>query len=71
MDIMMPELDGYETTKRIREQERFFNLPIIAFTAKAMKQDSEKCLAAGANDYMSKPVDINRMLSMMRVWLYR
>ena len=71
MDIMMPELDGYEATKRIREQERFLNLPIIAFTAKAMKQDSEKCLAAGANDYMSKPVDINRMLSMMRVWLYR
>ena len=71
MDIMMPELDGYETTKRIRTQERFLNLPIIAFTAKAMKQDSEKCLAAGANDYMSKPVDINRMLSMMRVWLYR
>ena len=71
MDIMMPELDGYETMKRIRAQERFLNLPIIAFTAKAMKQDSEKCLAAGASDYMSKPVDINRMLSMMRVWLYR
>ena len=71
MDIMMPELDGYETMKRIREQERFLNLPIIAFTAKAMKMDSEKCLAAGANDYMPKPVDINRLFSMMRVWLYR
>ena len=71
MDIMMPEMDGYEAIKRIRKQECFFKLPIIALTAKAKKNDFEKCMAAGANDYLSKPVDIDRLLSMMRVWLYR
>ena len=71
MDIMMPMMDGYETMKRIRVQERFRNLPIIALTAKAMKEDREKCINAGANDYMSKPVDQERLISLLRVWLYR
>ena len=71
MDIMMPVMDGYEAMKRIRGQDRFQNLPIIAITAKAMKEDRGKCIAAGANDYIFKPVDINRLLSLMRVWMHR
>jgi CheY-like chemotaxis protein len=71
MDIMMPVLDGYQTTAKIREQERFWNLPIIALTAKALPEDKEKCMAAGASDYLAKPVDEDRLLAMMRVWLYR
>ncbi|HSJ16167.1 MAG TPA: response regulator [Longimicrobiales bacterium] len=71
MDVMMPELDGYETTRAIRQQEAFQNLPIIAVTAKAMKGDREKTLAAGASDYITKPVDTEQLLSLMRVWLYR
>ena len=69
MDIMMPEMDGYEAMRRIREQEKYRQLPVIALTAKAMKDDKQKCIDAGANDYITKPVDVERLLSLMRVWL--
>ncbi|MCW3127454.1 MAG: histidine kinase [Bacteroidetes bacterium] len=69
MDIMMPEMDGYETMRNIRAQIQFSKLPIIALTAKAMKDDKQKCIDAGANDYITKPVDVERLLSLMRVWL--
>jgi HAMP domain-containing protein/signal transduction histidine kinase/CheY-like chemotaxis protein len=71
MDIMMPEMDGYETTQKIRREHKNSTLPIIAVTAKAMKGDREKCLEAGASDYITKPVKIDQLLSLMRVWLYK
>ncbi|MGZ4590956.1 MAG: response regulator, partial [Actinomycetes bacterium] len=71
MDIMMPEMDGYATTEAIRQMPRFARLPIIALTAKAMKGDREKSIASGASDYVTKPVDVDQLLSLMRVWLYR
>ena len=71
MDIMMPEMDGFETMREIRKVPEFRTLPILALTAKAMKGDREKCLDAGASDYIAKPVNTDQMLSLMRVWLFR
>jgi len=71
MDIMMPVMDGYETMKNIRKQTKYRDLTIIALTAKAMKGDKEQCLAAGANDYLAKPLQIDKLLSLMRVWMYK
>jgi len=71
MDIMMPEMDGYQTMQEIRKDPNFTTLPILALTAKAMKGDRDKCLAAGASDYIAKPVNTNELLSLLRVWLYR
>jgi CheY-like chemotaxis protein len=71
MDIMMPEMDGYETTRAVRELPEFQALPIVALTAKAMKGDREKSIASGASDYITKPVDVDQLLSLMRVWLYQ
>ncbi len=70
MDIMMPGIDGYETMRKIRKMENFKELPILALTAKAMKEDRQKCLDAGASDYITKPVEMDRLLSLMRIWLY-
>lgn len=69
MDVMMPEMDGFEATARIRKDPRWRKLPIIAVTAKAMKDDQERCLAAGSNDYLAKPIDLDRLFSLIRVWL--
>ncbi|PVZ20253.1 MULTISPECIES: response regulator [unclassified Pseudomonas] len=69
MDVMMPEMDGFEATREIRKDPRFRKLPIIAVTAKAMKDDQERCLNAGANDYLAKPIELDRLFSLIRVWL--
>jgi CheY-like chemotaxis protein len=71
MDIMMPEMDGYQTMKRIRQNTKFQRLPIVALTAKAMKGDREKCFEAGASDYLAKPVNTEQLLSVLRMWLHR
>jgi len=70
MDMMMPEMDGYETIQEIRKIPIYKKLPIIAVTAKSMIGDRDKCLQAGASDYITKPVDIDQLLSLLRVWLY-
>ena len=69
MDIMMPEMDGYEAIRQIRSQKKHHGLPVIALTAKAMNNDKQKCIDAGANDYIAKPIDVERLLSLMRVWM--
>jgi len=69
MDIMMPEMDGYEAMRQIRSQKKHLDLPVIALTAKAMNNDKQKCIDAGANDYIAKPIDVERLLSLMRVWM--
>lgn len=69
MDIMMPEMDGYEAMRQIRSQKKHQGLPVIALTAKAMNNDKQKCIDAGANDYIAKPIDVERLLSLMRVWM--
>ena len=71
LDIMMPDMDGYDTMRAIRKITKFRSLPIVALTAKAMKGDREKCIEAGASDYLSKPVDAAQLLATLRVWLYR
>ena len=71
MDIMMPDIDGYEAMRRVREQQRFADLPLIALTARAMKGERERCAQAGASDYLTKPVDPNGLLSTLQHWLTR
>ena len=71
LDMQMPEMDGLELMRILRADDRYFRIPIIALTAKAMKEDRIICLEAGASDYLTKPIDVNRLLAMLRIWLYR
>jgi CheY-like chemotaxis protein len=71
MDVMMPEMDGLTATRELRKQAEWKKLPVIMLTAKAMKDDQEKCLDAGANDYMAKPLDVEKLVSLVRVWMPR
>jgi len=71
MDIMMPEMDGFQTMRAIRDKPGFRRLPIVALTAKAMKGDRERCMEAGASDYLAKPVNTEQLLSALRMWLHR
>jgi len=71
MDVMMPEMDGLTCTREIRKDPHWRSLPIIALTAKAMERDHRECLEAGANDYLSKPLDVDKLLSLVRVWMPR
>jgi CheY-like chemotaxis protein len=68
--VMMPDMDGYEAMRAIRKNPKYKRMPIIALTAKAMKGDREKCIEAGASDYIAKPVDVDQLFSLLRVWLY-
>ncbi|MPM88863.1 Polar-differentiation response regulator DivK [bioreactor metagenome] len=71
MDVMMPKMDGLTAIRVIRNNEKYSKIPIIAITAKAMKEDREKCIEAGANDYLTKPIDTDKLISLLRVWLYK
>jgi CheY-like chemotaxis protein len=71
MDVMMPEMDGLTATREIRKIDRWKTLPIIMLTAKAMAEDQNRCIEAGANDYLSKPLDVDKLLSLTRVWMPR
>jgi len=71
MDIMMPDMDGYLAIKEIRKDSKFTKTPIIAVTAKSMKEDRQKCIEVGADDYLTKPIDVPRLISLLRVWLYK
>ena len=71
MDVMMPEMDGLTATREIRKRKDWAKLPVIMLTAKAMKDDQERCLDAGANDYMAKPLDVEKLISLVRVWMPR
>jgi CheY-like chemotaxis protein len=71
MDVMMPEMDGLTATREIRKRPDWAKLPVIMLTAKAMKDDQERCLDAGANDYMAKPLDVEKLISLVRVWMPR
>ncbi len=70
IDIMMPEMDGHQAIREIRQQKQFEDLPIIALSAKVMREDRAECIEVGANDYLAKPVDMGKLFSMLRVWLY-